>query len=252
VDLDPFNVRRGVAVLTNARRTLLPLPIVDRPEPVPEGVLPPRARRVEHPGRVSVVAAERGGDAVALVGMARVFEEARIVPETISVRSAAVLWGAMWAAGMSSDEMLDYSLSWRPEPELGVRWTGLPRFGISAVRGFGGLARGEAVEQLFPRHVWRMSAGHTDIPIRTVAYDLDRGRHEVLGSAETPDLTLGELARVAVAPPRQGEAVRIEGRFYGSAREPAFYDLFLDRRDWPERIRSGYDLTRRRLSGSPS
>ena len=153
---------------------------------------------------------------------------------------------------MEADEMAAYSLSWRPESALGVQWIGLPRLGVSAVRGFGGLARGEAVEHLFPRHVWRMAAGETEIPLRTVAYDLDDGRLEELGTRATPDLTLGELVRVAVAPRRRSEAVRIEGRFYASAREPAFYDLFLDRRRWPRAIRRSYDLTRRRLSASPS
>jgi hypothetical protein len=158
----------------------------------------------------------------------------------------------MWAAGMTADEMADYSLSWRPERLLGIQWAGLPRLGVAAVRGFGGLDRVAAVEALFPRDVWRMSAGATDVPLRSVAYDLDRDRLEELGSEATPDLTLGELARVAVAPRRRVEAVRIEGGFYASAREPAFYDLFIDRRRWPELIRRGYDVTRRRLSASPS
>jgi NTE family protein len=252
VNLDPLNVRRGAGALNNARRALLPLPLVDRHEPAARDVLPPFEERPSRAGAVSVASAAPGGSAVAMAGMARAFEEAGVVPEAISAGSASVLWGAMWAAGMTSDEMVGYSLDWRPESELGVQWVGLPRFGISAVRGFGGLARGAAVEQLFPRHVWRMSAGETDIPLRTLAYDVDRGRLDELGSEATPDLTLGELVRVAVAPRRRGEAVRIEGRFYASSREPAFYDLFLDRRRWPELIRSGYELTRRRLPGSPS
>jgi NTE family protein len=244
VDLDPLNVRRGVGLLANARRTLLPLPLVDAPTSATADTLPPFTERPGRAGSFSVASAERGGAAVALVGVARAFEEAGLRPETVSASSAAALWGAMWAAGMSSQEMADYSLTWRPETALGVQWIGLPRLGVSAVRGFGGLARGEAVEHLFPRHVWRMSAGSTDIPFRTVAYDVDDGRHEELGSEATPDLTLGELVRVAVAPRRRSEAVRIEGRFYASAREPAFYDLFLDRRGWPERIRQGYEATR--------
>jgi NTE family protein len=252
LDLDPLNVRRGVGVVWNARRTLLPLPLVDRPAPPAREVLPPFE---EHPGRAgsfSAASSARGGAGVALIGAARAFEEAGVRPEAISTTSAAVLWGAMWAAGMSAEQMADYSLSWRPEVALGVQWVGLPRLGVSAVRGFGGLARGEAVEQLFPRHVWRMSAGATEIPLRTVAYDLDGKRLEELGSEATPDLTLGELVRVAVAPRRRGEAVRVEGRFYASAREPAFFDLFVDRRGWPELIRQGYDATRTRLRASPS
>ena len=250
--LDPLNVRQGIGVINNARRALLPLPLVDRGRPVPDDVLPPFRERPSPARPVSVASAATGGSAVALAGVARAFEEAGLRPEAISVSSASVLWGAMWAAGLTAEEMAAYSLDWRPEAALGVQWVGLPRLGIAAVRGFAGLARDSAVEPLFPRHVWRMSAGETDIPLRTVAYDLDRRRLEELGSATSPDLTLGELVRVAVAPRRRGEAVRIEGRFYASAREPAFYDLFLDRRRWPELIRDGYDVTRRRLPASPS
>ena len=110
-------------------------------------------------------------------------------------------------------------------------------------------------------------------PIHTLARDLDTGRVERLGTEATPDVTLGELARVAVTPPRRSEAVRIEGGFLVDAADPdavraelrdadevvepptrggGFYDLFLDRRGWPAHIRAGYDATRRRRSASRS
>jgi hypothetical protein len=270
VDLDPFNVRRGVGLVTNARRGLLPLPLVDRPGPIPAGVLPPFAER-EPLGELAVAASAGGGAGAALIGVARVFEEAATRPVAVAACSASVLWAVMWAGGMSSDEMLEDSLGWRPEGALGVQWIGLPRLALSAARGFSGLARAAALEQLLPRQVWRMSAGETDFPLHVLARDLDSGRLERLGTETTPELTLGELARVAVTPPRRGEAVRIEGRFLVDAADPegvrgmvagdalvepprggGFYDLFLDRRGWPEHIRAGYDATRRRRPASPS
>ena len=272
MDLDPLNVRRGVGLVTNARRGLLPLPLVDRPGPVPGDVLPTRVRRAPMRGRVAVAAAAPGGAAVGLIGVARVFEEAGSRPAEVAACSASVLWAVMWAAGMSSDEMVDYSLGWRPEGALGVQWVGLPRLAVSAVRGFSGLQRGAALEQLFPRHVWRMCASETEFPVRVLARDLDTGRSEWLGTEETPDVTLGELARVAVTPQRRSEAVRIEGGFLVDAADPeavraeldadeviappagggGFYDLFLDRRAWPDHIRAGYDATRTRRPASPS
>jgi NTE family protein len=274
---DPFNITRGVGALANARRGLLPLPLVDRPGPIPRDLFPPSLERPALGRRPGVSAAARGGAAVAMVGSARAFEDAGVRPAAIAATSASVLWGAMWAAGMSAEEMADYSLGWRPEAALGVQWVGLPRLAVSAVRGFGGLARGAALEQLFPRHVWRMAAGATDVPLHTVAYEIDRDRLVPLGSEATPELTLGELARVAVTPPRRAEAVRIEGRFYadGGSVDPkaarnalaelgiknvvevpagggGFYDLFLDRRGWPDHIRAGYAATGRRRPESPS
>jgi hypothetical protein len=104
---------------------------------------------------------------------------------------------------------------------------------------------------------------------------MDSGRVEEFGSEESPDLTLGELARIAVARPSAADAVRVEGDLYvdAAAADPlaaaslldrggfdhvltmngsernglAFYDLFLDRRDWPALIRRGHDNARAAL-----
>jgi hypothetical protein len=259
----------------NARQALLPLPLVDRATASASAALPPFEARPdpELTGR-HVVGADGSGASVAMIGAARAFEEAGTAPERISACSASALWGAMWAAGATADEMAAHALAWRPEASLGVQWTGLPRFALSALRGFTGLDRRDALEQLFDRRTWRMSAGRTEIPFRVLAYELERRRFEFLGTDATPELTLGELARVAVAPPRKSEAVRIEGGFYVDARgahgfdparlregdaldcgdaAPDFYSVFLDRRRWPEQIRAGYDnARRRRRSASPS
>ncbi|MEA2374809.1 MAG: hypothetical protein QOD53_1272 [Thermoleophilaceae bacterium] len=231
--LDPFNVkrqlerfegvRRGVALaadtgfLLNARRALLPLPIVDRPDPVPAEVLPPITRRPAtalRGKRVGVVGSGGSGACVAMIGMARAFEEAGVRPDAISACSGSALWGAMWAAGMTAEEMADFSLAWRPQDYLDIQWARLPRFALSAMRGFTGLAKGQALERLFDRRLWHMSAGETDIPFHTTVYNMDRGRLEVFGSQTTPDLTLGELVRIAAALPMVVEAVRVEGDLY--------------------------------------
>jgi predicted acylesterase/phospholipase RssA len=261
-------VRVDLGFFLNARQALLPLPLVDRAPAPPPDVLPPlrRSPAPELAGR-EVVAADGTAASVGLIGLARAFEEAGERPEAISACSASVLWGAMWAAGRSAEEMAAHALAWRPEPHLGVQWTGVPRFAVSALRGFSGLARYDALEALFDRRTWRMSVGSTEIPFRTLAYDLDARAFEWLGTEATPELTLGELARVAVALPRKSDAVRIEGRFYVDARAVEgfridllhdgdavvggdgtwdLYDLFLDRRRWPEAIRAGYDRARGR------
>jgi NTE family protein len=342
--LDPFNVKRvleragrvrdeiatatDIGFLMNARRALLPLPIIDRPDPVPTDVLPPFTRRPAsglRGKRVAVVGSGGSGACVSLVGVARAFEEAGVRPASISACSGSAVWGAMWAAGLTADEMAEFSLSWRPQDYLDIQWTRVPRFALSAMRGFTGLGKGEALERLFDRRLWHMSAGETDIPIHTTVYNVDRGRLEQFGSETTPDLTLGELVRIAVALPVAVEAVRVEGDLYvdggvidafpteplvedggfdrvfglnvllppgldgdevdgldarrmslldlsrriaagghlelarrnlrrlgdrvtlieplapGETRGAAFYDLFLDRRRWPELMRRGYD-----------
>ena len=291
--------------LRTARRQLLPLPLVDRPYPVETALFgrfrsrPIAALRGK---RIALVGSAGGAEAVALVGVKRAFEEAGIEIEAISACSGSAIWGAMWAAGLDADEMVDYSLAWQPERYLGIQWIGVPRFALSALRGFTGLAKGDALEQLFDRRVWHMSAGETAIPLHTAVCRLQTREVDWFGSAETPEATLGELVRIAAARPAAVEAVRIEGELYvdGGAvdafpAEPmivdggfdrvfgfdvapesgrnaaraelarrsrarlgesltliapisvdksngfSFYDLYLDRRRWPDLMRGGYE-----------
>jgi hypothetical protein len=271
--LDPFDVRGNAGFLANARRTLLPLPIVDRPDVPPRDVLPPFEPRPA-PGlagkRVGVSATAAGAESVALVGMARAFEEADLRPAAIEAAAESAIWGAMWAGGVSADEMAQRALAWRPQDVLDVQWAGTPRLAIAALRGFAGLATGRALEQLFDRGLWHMTAGRTEIDFHVLARHLDGGATERLGTTTTPDLTLGELVRIAAARPRRSAAVRVEGRFYVGARATAapphdrgldhvfgpplesggdgFYGVFLDRRRWPDLIRAGHSATAEKLA----
>jgi predicted acylesterase/phospholipase RssA len=279
---------RDPGFIANARRTLLPVPVIDRAARPPQTVFPStreRPARALQGKRVAVAGGAGGGRTVALIGVARAFEEARVEPAVVSACSGSVLWAAMWAAGMSAHEMADFSLSWRPEDYLGIQWARAPRAVLAAARGFSGIAKGPALEALFDRRLWHMTAGETEFPLRTLVYNLDRRRLETFGSEQTPDLRLGELARIAMA--RPSEAVRVEGSLYvdGGTIEgqPAtrlmidgfdhvfaldvtgrqdvraddrltpiepfddlvsssmdLYDLFIDRRKWPERMLDGY------------
>lgn len=231
--LDPFNVRRqlarlgslpavkgaaqDVSFLLNAREAFLPLPLLDRPRPIDPHVFPPLEHRpvpALEGKRIGVIGSGGSGASIALVGMARAFEEAGIRPAAISACSGSAVWGAMWAAGMTAQEMAEFSLSWRPQDYLDVGWTRIPRVAVGAVRGFTGIAKGDALERLFDRRLWHMCAGETDVPFHTIVYNLDHGRIENFGSADTPELMLGELVRIAVALPLLVEAVRVEGHLY--------------------------------------
>src|SRR3954447_25150800 len=202
---------RDPGFLVNARRTLLPLPVVDRPGRPPSPVFrSTRARpATELQGKsVGVAGGAGGGRTVALIGVARAFEEARVEPALVSACSGSVLWGAMWAAGLSAREMADFSLSWRPQDYLGIQWARAPRAALAAARGFTGLAKGRALESLFDRRLWHMTAGETEFPLRTVVYNITRLRLETFGTEQTPELRLGELARIAMA--GESEPVRVE------------------------------------------
>jgi NTE family protein len=204
--------------LRRARRALLPLPVIDRPEQIDAAeVFPPlRSRPIpELEGkRVALVASGGGGGAVSLVGVARAFEEAGIQPAEIVSCSGGAIWGSMWAAGMSAQEMAEFSLSWKPEDYLDVQWLKLPLFALSALRGFTGLAKGEAIERLFSRRLHEMRCGDTRIPITTIVYNMDLGTVEYFGTERTPDVPVGHLVRVAIALPLFIESVSVHGHLY--------------------------------------
>lgn len=207
-----------VAFLRRARRALLPLPLIDRQDEIDAStVFPPLHSRpisTLEGKRVALVASGGGGAAVALVGVARAFEEAGIEPAAIVGCSGGAIWGSMWAAGMSAQEMAEFSLRWKPEDYLDVQWLKIPRFALSALRGFTGLAKGEAIERLFDQRVRGMRCGETPIPLKTIVYNMDLGRVEYFGTDETPDVTVGHLVRVAVALPLFIESVPVQGHLY--------------------------------------
>ncbi len=223
--LDRFNDLRDLGTrvtsdlesLRAARRALLPLPLVDRPRRSYTKVFPRfRSRPIPSLQRrkIGLVLSGGSGSCVAACGVARALEEAGIEPDAISVCSGSALWGSMMASGLSAQEMVDLSLNWQPEDYLDIQWARLPRFAISAMRGFTGLAKGDAIERLFNRQLWSMSVGETPIPIYSIVYNIDTGRLETFGSTPTPQLTIGELVRIAVALPLIVEAVRVKDHLY--------------------------------------
>ncbi len=205
------------AFLLRARRALLPIPLVEHPPRV-ANPLPRRLAVRPVPAlegkRVAIVASGGGGACVSLVGIARAFEEAGIRPASLTAASGGAIWGAMWAAGLSAYDMARFSLSWRPEDYLDIQWRHVPRFALSALRGFTGLAKGEAVQRLFDERMLGMTVAETSFPITTIAYNMDLGRVEYLGTERTPGLTVGELVRIAIALPVFIEAVPVGDHLY--------------------------------------
>jgi NTE family protein len=232
--LDPFNLKQQVARLDDmrslgerftsnidaartARRALLPLPLVDRADRAQTNIFPPfKARPIPslRNKKVGLLLSGGSGACVAACGVARALEEAGIEPQAISVCSGSALWGSMMAAGLTAQEMVDQSLNWQPEDYLDIQWTRIPRFALAAMRGFTGLAKGEAIEKLFDRQLWHMTLGETPVRIYSEVYNIDLNRLEVFGSKLTPDLTIAELVRTAIALPMLVESVRVEGHLY--------------------------------------
>ena len=232
-DLDLYNVLLGFGwvrerselikatldpgFLLRARRALLPLPVLDHPPVVPTDVLPPFQRRplpAYADRRIAVIAGGGAGACVSLIGVRRAFEEAGIEPALLSTCSGGTIWGSMWAAGLSADQMAEFSLSWRLEDYIDVQWAKIPRYLLSALKGFTGLAKGAAIERTFDERFGALTAGEFGIPLSSIVYDMDRGVVDYFGSASTPELTIGRLVRIAIALPVLIESVEVDGHLY--------------------------------------
>ncbi|HEY4896756.1 MAG TPA: patatin-like phospholipase family protein, partial [Solirubrobacteraceae bacterium] len=229
-DLDLYNVLMGFGwarergelikatidprFLLRARRALFPLPIVDRQKVVHADLFPPFRRRQVRAfegQRIALIAGGGAGACVSLIGVRRAFEEAGVEPASITACSGGTIWGSMWAAGMDAEQMAEFSLAWHLEDYIDVQWSKVARYAAAALKGFTGLAKGEAIERTFDERFGSLKVGDLGIPIASIAYDMDRGAVEYLGSTTQPQLTIGRLVRIAIALPLFVESVEVDG-----------------------------------------
>jgi len=204
-------------LLRHARRALLPLPLIDARQQPSSDVFPPFRKRTVPAltgRRVAVVVSGGGGAAVAVIGAARAFEEASVEPELICGCSGGGLFSSLWAAGLSAQEMAEFVLSWEPERYLDPQWLRFPRFVLTALRGFSGVMKGEAVERLFEDRFGSLAVGELPIPLATIVYNTDLGLIEYLGTHTTPEVRLGRVVRITIALPPFIEAVDVRGHLY--------------------------------------
>ncbi len=89
-----------------------------------------------------------------------------------------------------------------------------PRYALAALKGFTGLAKGEAIERTFNERFGSMRVADLPISIESIVYDMDRGGVDYFGSATKPDLTVGRLVRIAIALPVFIESVDVDGHLY--------------------------------------
>jgi len=85
---------------------------------------------------------------------------------------------------------------------------------VSALRGFSGVMKGEAVERLFNERFAALEAGEFPIPLSTIVYNTDLGLTEYFGTHTTPDVTIGRLVRITIALPVFIESVEVDGHLY--------------------------------------
>ena len=85
---------------------------------------------------------------------------------------------------------------------------------LTALRGFSGVMKGEAVERLFNGRFGGLTVGELPIALETIVYNTDLGLIEYLGTHTTPDVPLGRVVRITIALPPFIEAVEVGGHLY--------------------------------------
>lgn len=216
--------------LDAARRALLPLPVDAYPEarspfPAPgrPGAAARRAGAALDGRRVAVAASGGSGAMASLLGVLRAFEEAAVTPAAMTVCSGSALFGLPWAAGRSADEVASFLLGLRPRDYVDPDWAGLVRAASAMGRGFGGLLRGDAVEESLRGFLGDVRLGDLPVPCYAPAWSIEENRVAFLGPRTTPDLPVARAVRVAMALPIWVAPVRLDD---GSWCDGGLVDVF--------------------------
>ena len=165
--------------------------------------------------RIGVVASGGSGATAAIVGVQRAFEEAGVAPVAISACSGSVLFAALWACGLSAEQIAAFWLQLPTRGYVDPDWRGVAKGAVHRFRGTTGLLRGEAVEAAFRERIGDRRLGETMIPFSAVAWNIDENRVEYLSSRRTPALPIARVARIAISIPIMVEAVELDGAWYG-------------------------------------
>jgi NTE family protein len=165
--------------------------------------------------RIAVVASGGSGATAALCGVRRAFEEAGIEPVFLSACSGATLFGSLWAAGLSADEMASFWLGLETRDYIDPDYRALGRALFHGFRGYCGVLRGDAIEATYRRRLGSRMLGETSIPFSAVVWNIDRNRIEYLSTRTTPAFELARAARIAISIPVMVEPVKIGSEWYG-------------------------------------
>lgn len=184
----------------------------------PSGPVFPPLERMSLPElsgrRIAVLASGGSGATASLCGVRRAFEEAGIEPVALSACSGATLFGALWASGLSAEEMASFWLGLETREYVDPDYAALGRAFFTGFRGYCGVLRGDAIEATYRRRLGTLTLGDTTIPFSTVVWNIDRNRVEYFGTRTTPTLGIAHAARIAISIPVLVEPVRVGSDWY--------------------------------------
>lgn len=151
--------------------------------------------------RIALAATGGSGAMASVVGAARAFEEAGLRPAVISLCSGSAIFGFPLAAGLSAEEVAAFTIGLLPQDYIDMDWLQLLRLAPTLGRGFGGIMRGDAIEEAYRRLLGSMKLGDLPIPAYTPIWNVEQNRVEFLGPRTYPDLPVARAVHMAIALP---------------------------------------------------
>jgi NTE family protein len=218
-------VREDAGFLDLVRRSMLPLPL-DRARPVdlrPFEGTHPHALHALDGRRIGVVATGGSGALASVVGVGRAFEEAGVRPAVFSLCSGSALFGFPLAAGVAAADVAAFAVSFRPADYVDIDWGKLVALVPTGARGFGGLLRGERLEQTYRHLLGDMRLGDMAVPAYAPIWNVEQNRVEFLGPRTHPEMPVARAVRMAVALPLFFDPVVLDG---GSWCDGGIVDIF--------------------------
>jgi len=187
--------------LDTVRRGIVPLPTDRRPEPGPvfgplRGTAPPPLA-----GRVGVVATGGSGAMASLVGVAKAVEDSGTEVAVYSVCSGSALFGFPLGAGMSPDEVAEFTASMRPGDYIDVGWHEIAALVPTLARGWCGVLRGDKLEAFYRARFGGLTLAQLRTPTYAPIWNVEHNCLDFIGPRTHPDMPVARAVRMAVSLP---------------------------------------------------
>ncbi len=202
-------MRSDAGLLVDTGRALAGLSSDPSGPPFPP--MAPYTTKVGDDQRVALAATGGSGAMASVVGAARALEEGGLRPSVISLCSGSALFGFPLAAGLSAEEVAAFTLNLRPADYIDVDWGRLLSVLPTVGRGFGGVLRGDAIEETYGRWLGDMTLGELPVPAYAPIWNIEQNRLEFLGPRTYPDLPVARAVHMAIALPLFIEPVELGG-----------------------------------------
>lgn len=167
--------------------------------------------RVSNGQRVALAATGGSGAMASVVGAARALEEAGLRPSVISLCSGSAMFGFPLAAGLSAADVAAFTLGLQPQDYIDVDWRRLLRLAPTIGRGFAGIVRGDAIEDVYRGLLGDMTLGEMPITAYAPIWNVEQNRLEFVGPRTQPDLLVARAVHMAIALPLFIQPVEFAG-----------------------------------------